>query len=435
MRSIKALRKEPPADVPRPSKNEGEILSKRQQKKQVLRDARSERKGMKKAQKQVESLNAALKSLTELLERHLDEAAEAAPSLERCLRGVFGDATSYHSLKLSHGPCPDRGLPMLASSLIRPVKYNAKFLPQEYSLLHKIWAMLGGEVQNAGVLDIGAGNANCAMLAAGLMKLTVICVERESPRMELRAEELLPSTSSPSQGRVIRVESDIADFDLASLTEVAEKYGLTKFVLVAKHPCGIGVDRSIDCAVKLHESGGEIPGHPELCGVVLATCCSNKLSLDDFRESRVQEFCQLNQQEVNAGSSSLVKAVEVMSKCSAWRSASQSLGNAITDEQLSWAEIFEDHLQTPRLSKLRRCFGAATEVRFAPRECTLQDRCLLAMKPPFPSNLLAHHDDDPKFFAALEQGVQELLSAAGGPIDCRPKGLKSAKYDFDYSED
>ena len=29
-------------------------------------------------------------------------------------------------------------------------------------------------------------------------------------------------------------------------------------------------------------------------GVVIATCCSNKLSLDDFRESRVQEFCDLN---------------------------------------------------------------------------------------------------------------------------------------------
>lgn len=267
------------------------------------------------------------------------------------------------------------------------------------------------------------------------MKLTVICVERESPRVELRAEELLP-TSSPSSGRVIRVESDIADFDLASLTEVAEMYGLTKFVLVAKHPCGIGVDRSIDCAVKLHESAGERPGHPELCGVVLATCCSNKLSLDDFRESRAQEFCQLNQQDLVSGSSSdLVRAVEVMSKCSAWRSASQSLGNAISEDQFSWAEIFEDHLQTPRLSKLRRCFGAAAEVRFAPRECTLQDRCLLAMKAPFPRNLMAHHDDDPRFFAALEQGVQELLSAAGGPIDCRPKGLKSTKYDFDYSED
>jgi hypothetical protein len=40
--------------------------------------------------------------------------------------------------------------------------------------------------------------------------------------------------------------------------------------------------------------------------------------------------------------------------------------------RFSWAEIFEDHLQTPRLSKLRRCFGAAAEVRFAPRAAAAQ---------------------------------------------------------------
>lgn len=38
---------------------------------------------------------------------------------------------------------------------------------------------------------------------------------------------------------------------------VQKRYGLSKFVLVAKHPCGIGVDRSIDCAVKLHTSAGD----------------------------------------------------------------------------------------------------------------------------------------------------------------------------------
>ena len=37
-------------------------------------------------------------------------------------------------------------------------------------------------------------------------------------------------------------------------------------------------------------------------------------------------------------------------------------------------------------------------------ECTLQDRCLLAMKQPLPGNLLAHHDDDPDFLATLAQG-------------------------------
>ena len=36
-------------------------------------------------------------------------------------------------------------------------------------------------------------------------------------------------------------------------------------------------------------------------------------------------------------------------------------------------------------------------------ECTLQDRCLLAMKQPLPGNLLAHHDD-PDFLATLAQG-------------------------------
>ena len=34
------------------------------------------------------------------------------------------------------------------------------------------WSSLG-DMRGAGVLDIGAGNANCAMLAAALMNLTV----------------------------------------------------------------------------------------------------------------------------------------------------------------------------------------------------------------------------------------------------------------------
>ena len=60
-------------------------------------------------------------------------------------------------------------------------------------------------------------------------------------------------------------------------------------MLCAKHPCGIGVDRSIACACELADS---------VCGVVIATCCCNKLSLDDFRESRVMEFCELNREQL-----------------------------------------------------------------------------------------------------------------------------------------
>ena len=43
--------------------------------------------------------------------------------------------------------------------------------------------------------------------------------------------------------------------------------------------------------------------------------------------------------QVSGSSSDLVRAVEVMSKCSAWRSASQSLGNAISEDQLRGCQL------------------------------------------------------------------------------------------------
>ncbi|CAJ1364061.1 unnamed protein product [Effrenium voratum] len=313
-----------------PQTRHGQELSKRQQKKQVLRDARQERKGMKKQQKQVDSMSSALTSLNDLLAEHLGRPVSTTEALVE----VFGTSCQYRTLPLAHGPCPAEGLALLGGALLRPEKYNAKFLPQEYSLLHKLWSVFRGNLSNAGVLDIGAGNANCAVLAAAVLGLMVICVERESPRVELRAEELLPESLKQ---RVIRVESDIADFDLSALTSLAQKHHLQRFALVAKHPCGIGVDRSIDCALKLRASGSS---GPELLGVVIATCCTNKLSLDDFRASRVQEFCDLNSSQLEV-SVAVVKAVELMSRCSAWRSASGSLGNAIGEEQLRWAEAFE----------------------------------------------------------------------------------------------
>merc|ERR1719401_850482 len=76
--------------------------------------------------------------------------------------------------------------------------------------------------------------------------------------------------------------------------------------------------------------------------------------------------------------------------CSAWRTASGSEGNAIHPEQVAWAELFEDALQSLRLQRLRRTFGEAVQVRFAPRECTLQDRCLVASVAPLPPGLWAH---------------------------------------------
>lgn len=313
---------------------------------------------------------------------------------------------------------------------MRQPKYNAKFMPQEYSLLHKVWELLGRDCSQAGVLDIGAGNANCAVLAASLLNLTVICVERESPRPELRAEAKLPAAL---RRRVIRLEMDVADFDASALQEVAAASGIRRFVVVAKHPCGIGVDRSIGCASRLRRG----PGQASLVGIVMATCCTNKISFDDVRATRVPEFCGLYSKSSRFCAHQGVGApfervVETMSRCSAWRSASGSDGNAIHADQLAWAELFEDALQSLRLRRLEEVFGFATEVRFAPSECTLQDRCLVAAASPLPPGIWAHGEDceDTAFVSSLRTAVGDLL-AETGPIDCRPLGLKSSRYDSD----
>merc|ERR1719437_177310 len=100
------------------------------------------------------------------------------------------------------------------------------------------------------------------------------------------------------------------------------------------------------------------------------------------------------------------RTVGVMSRCSAWRTASNSLGNAILPEQCEWAELFEDMVQSLRLQRLERIFGAAEELRFAPIECTLQDRCLVAAPPPLPAALWMQGADQ-AFQAQLASAAEE----------------------------
>merc|ERR1719199_1302954 len=97
-----------------------------------------------------------------------------------------------------------------------------------------------------------------------------------------------------------------------------------------------------------------------------------------------------------------------MSRCTAWRTASGSLGNAIEPEQLAWAELFEDSIQALRLRRLRHVFGEAIQVRFAPQSCTLQDRCLLASTVPLAEGLLAM--EDRRFVEKMSAGVAALLA-------------------------
>lgn len=421
---------------------QGASLSKSQQKKLLARQMRQDRKGQKKLHKQTDAIVAtfaALDNALPALAEGSEEVRDDTAGLRRRLCGVFGTQERYRSLPLSFGPQLEEGLAVLGPVLLRPPKYGAKFLPQEYSLLHKMWVMLGGAcAPGTGVLDIGAGNANCAVLAAALLGLTVICVERESPREELRAEARLPEAL---RRRVVRVEADVEDFGPDELQRVASAHGLRRLVLVAKHPCGIGADRSIECTARLCASRAERTSvSVEIIGVVMATCCTNKLCLDDARISRVAEFCRFYAGDVPGfggaeDEAGFERAVEVMSRCSAWRTASESLGNAIQPEQLEWAELFEDALQTLRLRRLAQIFGASSEIRFAPRECTLQDRCLVAAPSPIPEGIRAHGEasTDPAFLMQLRTAAAQLL-ADTGPIDCRPLGLKSAKYDFDYTD-
>jgi len=377
----------------------------------------------------VQALGALDASLAELVSESIISEHEAFQgacdgarnTLRRRLLEAFGATHKYDDLPRAFGPNPTEGVPALGHVLMRPPKYDAKYLPQEYSLLHKVWVMCGGDCEDVGIIDIGAGNANLAVLASTLLGVTVLCVERDSPRVELRAETYLPACL---KARVVRIERDICEFQAADLKEEAAARGLNRVLLLAKHPCGIGVDRSIECAARLLDERTDLT--PTVIGAVIATCCTNKLAMD-FEGSRVPEFCSLYKGQMRNPTLAFERTVEVMSRSTSWRTNSESLNNAVQTEQIRWSEDFEDALQALRVRRLAEIFGHAVQVRFAPRACTLQDRCLLASTVPLPIS----DSMDAEFVERVRAGVRAL----GGPLDCRPKGFKSAKFDFDYTGD
>lgn len=422
------------------------------------------------------SLRTALADLGELqpkgageLEDEHDHKQNEADRLKRALESAFrvgeepgrsGGQKAYRDLPRAHGPKPvSLGIPTMQDALVRFPKYNAKFLPQEYSLLHKAWELFGGASDAGGIIDIGAGNANCAVLAASLLGLTVICVERESPPAEFRCEAHMPASLC---GRVVRVESDIADLGFAALRDVCNAHGLRRVVIMAKHPCGIGVDLAIECAGRLlgspsccSQSKTLALGSPTVIGVVIATCCNHKMT------PQVEDFCSMYAAEMpgrgalvssdlrrdyagsaavpGTGSSTsimtppaLLQVVELMCRFSAWRTVQGSAGNAIDPEQVVWAEVFEDAVNSLRIRRLQQLFGAAAQVRFAPTQCTLQDRCLIAGRAPLPPGIWANGEfcTDDGFISRIKSSVR-ALHAMGGPIDCRPRGVQSGKFDPD----
>merc|ERR1711892_671456 len=125
----------------------------------------------------------------------------------------------------------------------------------------------------------------------------------------------------------------------------------------------------------------------------------------------------------------LHELLALCTRCVAWRSTAGASGNRVTDKQVRAAELFEDVLQQPRLNMLRRLFPAASEVCFIPSVHSLQNRCLLAGS----EAALQQAKEPPEaFLQALRKARSDLLAATGGsPLDLKPKGFVSSKYEYD----
>ena len=149
-----------------------------------------------------------------------------------------------------------RSCRVISQFLWRAQRYNDKYASQELSLLYQLYRLGCGRGKGVDlVVDIGAGNANLSCLIALVFDVPVICVEMDSPRIELRAEPWLPPELKARKA-VTRVESLIQDYNLPD--------GYKNVVVLGKHLCGPGTDAGIEF-VRRHLD--------VMLGCVFATCC------------------------------------------------------------------------------------------------------------------------------------------------------------------
>eukprot|EP00927_Polykrikos_kofoidii_P065035 TRINITY_DN60833_c0_g1_i1.p1 TRINITY_DN60833_c0_g1~~TRINITY_DN60833_c0_g1_i1.p1 ORF type:complete len:647 (-),score=140.19 TRINITY_DN60833_c0_g1_i1:36-1883(-) len=283
--------------------------------------------------------------------------------------------------------------------------------------------------QDFAIVDIGAGNGCLALLATLLIGGHALLIDITLPPDELRVELKLPE---PYRSRVLRITGDIAAVDVArDVWPVLRRHGVRHAVVVAKHLCGVGTDLAATFvgAWRRSDAAASSSEGVKLLGAAFATCCGHKIAAGDrviYRDLHQRDayLARLTSGDV----ARLDGLLSVCTRCVAWRTTAGALQNRIIEAQVRAAELFEDFLQQPRLNLLRELFPAATEVAFVPAGKSPQNRCLLAGTVDGVREATSHNED---FLAALVTARDELLRAIGGPLDLKPRGFVSSKYEYD----
>mmetsp|Transcript_76577 Transcript_76577/g.175565 ORF Transcript_76577/g.175565 Transcript_76577/m.175565 type:complete len:334 (-) Transcript_76577:288-1289(-) len=272
-------------------------------------------------------------------------------------RRPVGVRQSYPELQPSFGPTCGCGPGSLRQILQRPQLYDDKYHAQEWSLLHKIYVLLGGDMTSAGVIDIGAGNGSLALLVSALFGIPTTMVDRRCPRKELRAELFVPE----SLGQLLqRVTCDCADLDTDAVLAALQARGVRRVVVVAKHLCGLGTDLALRWMEALSQRQ-----EVELVGCVVATCCVHKIAKADFANF-VEWYRPAYEGSGTLAGRSLESLLSICCRFATWRTTANSATAVTTEDQVRLAEAFEDVIQwllgtcTARASAIVGCCSSGT---------------------------------------------------------------------------
>jgi len=340
--------------------------------------------------------------------------------LPRLVRKKFGVCEAYDSLSEDYGPVDAAAAcDLLGACVQRPPLYEQKMLPQELSLIHKLFTIVGGRHASSGggevaIVDLGAGNGNLGLLCSLVLDCPVVLIDRVQPHAELQAENYAPPAAA---SRMLRFVSDVGMVDTEALAAFLAVRGIRRVAVVAKHLCGLGSDLALEFVENLSKQKGV-----EVLGIVVATCCVNKID----SPAQVQRYCEMY---------SLVDCASFVMTCTrhcTWRTTGGQANSQskMTDWQVQMSELFEDVIQAPRLERMRKHFPHVDEVLFAPKEHTLQNRCLVGSHSGGSHQSTAGSHDE-AFMSVLRDAHKDVIKMCGRAIDLCPKGIASSKYGYD----